>query len=59
MVPARANGQAALAAYADGGDGVLRAHSLRVLTIGKDGIARNVVFGSPGLFTVFGLPSRL
>ncbi|WP_182905106.1 nuclear transport factor 2 family protein [Microbispora sp. H13382] len=58
MAPARANGQPALAAYADG-DGVLRAHSLQVLAIGKDGIARNVVFGSPALFAVFGLPASL
>ncbi|MEV4293354.1 sigma-70 family RNA polymerase sigma factor [Microbispora rosea] len=56
MVPTRANGQPALAAYLDGGDGVFRAHSLQVLTLAEDGIARNVVFGDPALFAVFSLP---
>jgi RNA polymerase sigma-70 factor (ECF subfamily) len=59
MVPTRANGQPALAAYLDGGDGVFRAHSLQVLTIAEDGIARNVVFGDPALFAVFALPPTL
>ncbi|ETK33662.1 sigma-70 family RNA polymerase sigma factor [Microbispora sp. ATCC PTA-5024] len=52
----RANGQPALAAYVDTGDGVLRAHSLHVFTVTGSGIARNVVFGDPSLFPVFSLP---
>ncbi|WP_182881905.1 sigma-70 family RNA polymerase sigma factor [Microbispora sp. H10949] len=59
MVPTRANGQPALAAYVDGGDGVLRAHSLQVLEITEGGVARNVVFGDPTLFTLFALPAAL
>ncbi|GAA0404240.1 hypothetical protein GCM10009530_65390 [Microbispora corallina] len=51
----RANGQPALAAYVDSGDGVPRAHSLHVFTVTGSGIARNVVFGDPSLFPVFSL----
>lgn len=59
MVRTRANGQPALGAYLDGGDGVLRAHSLQVFSVTRAGIARAVVFGDPALFSVFALPPAL
>lgn len=57
MVPTAANGQPAVAEYRRVGDGVLRAHSIQVLTAGVDGIAAITVFLDPALFGVFGLPS--
>ncbi|PQM44056.1 ECF RNA polymerase sigma factor SigG [Mycobacterium talmoniae] len=57
MVPTGANGQPAVAEYRRGGDHVLRAHSIHVLTTGAGGIAGITVFLDPALFTVFGMPS--
>jgi RNA polymerase sigma-70 factor (ECF subfamily) len=57
MVPTGANGQPAVAEYRRGTDGVLRAHSIHVLTAGADGITAMTVFLDPALFGVFGLPS--
>jgi RNA polymerase sigma-70 factor (ECF subfamily) len=62
-----ANGQPALAAYvpaADGaGDGaaggVLRRHSLQVLTVRGGRITHNVVFADPSLLDRFGLPAQI
>ncbi|MEU0437440.1 sigma-70 family RNA polymerase sigma factor [Streptomyces sp. NPDC006290] len=59
MLPVRANGQPAVAAYERGVDGVLRAHSVQVLTVEERGVARLTVFLDPGLFAAFGLPRIL
>ena len=56
MVPAMANGQPAFAAYERDDDGVYRAHAVLVLTVTATGIARIVIFLSPALLGVFGLP---
>jgi RNA polymerase sigma-70 factor (ECF subfamily) len=56
LVPTRANGQPAFAAYEREHDGVYRAHAALVLTITATGIARIVIFLSPGLLGAFGLP---
>jgi RNA polymerase sigma-70 factor (ECF subfamily) len=56
MVPVAANGQPAAAAYLRGSDGAYQAYAIVVLTATSTGIARIVVFGDPGLFSVFGLP---
>jgi RNA polymerase sigma-70 factor (ECF subfamily) len=51
-----ANGQPAAAAYLRGDDGLHRAYGIAVLEVTVTGIARIVVFGEPGLVTLFGLP---
>jgi RNA polymerase sigma-70 factor (ECF subfamily) len=56
LIPTVANGQPAFAAYERGHDGVYRAHAALVLTITAAGIARIVIFLSPGLHRAFGLP---
>jgi RNA polymerase sigma-70 factor, ECF subfamily len=56
MVPIAANGQPAAAAYLRGEDGLHRAYGISVLDVTAAGIARIVVFGEPGLVTLFGLP---
>ena len=56
MVPALANGQPAFAAYERDDDGVYRAHAVLVLTVTAAGIARIVIFLSPALLGMFGLP---
>jgi RNA polymerase sigma-70 factor (ECF subfamily) len=59
MVRTAANGQAAVAEYRrDGlpGQGVLRAHSIQVLTLRAGGVAGITVFLDPALFPTFGLP---
>jgi RNA polymerase sigma-70 factor, ECF subfamily len=56
MEPVGANGQAAAAAYSRDDDGVLRAFGIAVLDVTAAGIARIVVYGDPGLVTLFGLP---
>ena len=56
LVPTRANGQPAFAAYEREHDGVYRAHAALVLTVTAAGIARIVIFLSPGLLGAFGLP---
>jgi RNA polymerase sigma-70 factor (ECF subfamily) len=56
MVSIAANGQPAAAAYRRDEDGVLRAFGIAILEVTATGIARIVVFGDPGLVTLFGLP---
>jgi RNA polymerase sigma-70 factor (ECF subfamily) len=56
MVPTRANGQPAVAAYLRDHDGIHRAHAVQVLTATATGIARIVAFLDPNLFAMFGLP---
>lgn len=59
MIPTAANAQPAVAEYRRAADGVLRAHSIHVITPGAAGIDGITVFLDPGLFTAFGLsPSR-
>jgi RNA polymerase sigma-70 factor, ECF subfamily len=56
MVPISANGQPGAAAYLRGDDGLHHAYGIAVLDMTHTGIARIVVFGDPGLVTLFGLP---
>ena len=60
MVQTAANAQPAVAEYRRSADGVLRAHSIHVLTAGRKtgtpGIAAITVFLDPALFGAFGLP---
>jgi RNA polymerase sigma-70 factor (ECF subfamily) len=56
MVPTRANGQPAAAAYLRGPSGTHEAFGIAVLTVTKDGIGRIGVFADPDLVTAFGLP---
>ena len=56
MMAIAANGQPAAAAYHRDEDGVLRAFGIAVLDVTAAGIVRIVVFGDPGLVTLFGLP---
>ena len=58
MVSVMANGQPAFAAYTRGDDGSYHAHEVLVPTVTKTGIARIVVFLSPELVTMFGLPDE-
>jgi hypothetical protein len=53
-----ANGQPAFAAYERAHDGVYRAHAALVLAVTATGIARIVIFLSPGLLGSFGLPQE-
>jgi RNA polymerase sigma-70 factor, ECF subfamily len=57
MIPSRANGQPAAAAYRRDADGTYRAYGIVVLTVTSDAITRIVVFGDTGLFAAFGLPA--
>jgi RNA polymerase sigma-70 factor, ECF subfamily len=59
MIPTQANGQPALAAYCPDGTGALRLHTLQVLTVTTQGIARNVVFGDPQVFETFKLAKTI
>ena len=52
-----ANGQPALVAYCGDGSGGYRLHTLQVLTVTRAGVAGNVVFADPAVFTAFGLPT--
>ncbi|BBZ11309.1 sigma-70 family RNA polymerase sigma factor [Mycobacterium branderi] len=55
MIPTAANGQPAVAEYRRSDDGVLRAHSIHVLSAGRDGISAITVFLDPTLFATFGM----
>ena len=60
LVPTRANGQPAVAAYhLDREAGIHREYGLMVLTVDGDEIAEITGFTTPGLFSVFGLPAEL
>jgi RNA polymerase sigma-70 factor (ECF subfamily) len=56
MVHTSANAQPAVAEYRRSTDGVMRAHSIHVLTAGAAGIARITVFLDAALFSGFALP---
>jgi RNA polymerase sigma-70 factor (ECF subfamily) len=55
-VPASANGQPALAAYAPDPDGGFRRHTLQVFTVVEGLVAANVVFADTTIFDAFALP---
>ena len=57
MVHTSANAQPAVAEYRRSTDGVMRAHSIHVLTAGAAGIAGITVFLDAALFSAFALPS--
>jgi RNA polymerase sigma-70 factor (ECF subfamily) len=59
MVPTRANGQPALAAYVRSQDGGYDLNTLQVLTVTAAGISRNTAFQDAGVFAAFGLPDEL
>ncbi|MEV5607391.1 sigma-70 family RNA polymerase sigma factor [Streptomyces sp. NPDC052225] len=54
-----ANGQPALATYTPEPGGMLRAHSLQVLTVTGGRVAHNVVFADPRVFDAFELPREI
>ena len=56
FIPTAANGQPAVAEYRRTADGVMRAHSIHVITTGGTAIAALTVFLDPTLFSVFGFP---
>ncbi|MHC3474930.1 sigma-70 family RNA polymerase sigma factor [Streptomyces sp. 7R007] len=56
MLPTRANGQPAVVMYVRGVDGVLRAHSVQVLTVAGGALARITAFIDPRQITRFGFP---
>jgi RNA polymerase sigma-70 factor, ECF subfamily len=57
MVHTSANAQPAVAEYRRSTDGVMRAHSIHVITTGVAGIAGITVFLDAALFSAFALPS--
>ena len=59
MILAEANGQPALAAYCPDDAGVLRLHTLQVLTVTSRGIGHNVVFQDLRVFEAFQLARTL
>ncbi|MEU8757165.1 sigma-70 family RNA polymerase sigma factor [Streptomyces chartreusis] len=59
MLRTRANGQPAVAMYVRGADGVFRGHSVQVLTVRKDSLARITAFLDPQVLERFGLPKEL
>jgi RNA polymerase sigma-70 factor (ECF subfamily) len=59
MLPVRANGQPALAAYTRAQDGVYKLHTLQVFTVDESGISRNTAFQDQYLFDIFGLPAEI
>ena len=56
LVETSANGQPAFALYIRGADALYHAHSIKVLTLTKAGIASVLGFHQPALFPAFGLP---
>src|SRR6266566_9487287 len=59
LVPVRANGQPAFAAYQREPDGTYRAYAVTAPTVTATGIARIVTFFDPDLFGSFGLPATI
>jgi RNA polymerase sigma-70 factor, ECF subfamily len=56
MIPTAANAQPAVADYRRRPDGVMAAHAIHVLTMGRGEIAAITVFLEPTLFPAFGMP---
>ena len=59
VMPARVNGQPALATYTAGADGLHHSHSLQVLTLTPTGVSGIVSFHDSSLFELSGLPAHL
>jgi RNA polymerase sigma-70 factor, ECF subfamily len=59
MLPTRANGQPAAAAYARDSAGAYQAYGIVLLTVSTTGIAKIVSFGDPTLMVAFGFSSAL
>ena len=59
MVPTLANGQPAVIAYANTGDGRYEAYGVQVLTLIGPRIARITAFNDPGLVPTFAPASAL
>lgn len=59
MLPTRANGQPAVAAYYRGADGRYLPYGIVVLTAASDGISAITAFGDPDLVSAFGFPARM
>jgi RNA polymerase sigma-70 factor, ECF subfamily len=59
MMPTRANGQPALAAYTRAQDGEYELNTLQIFTVTDSGISRNTAFQDPHLFATFGLPEKI
>jgi RNA polymerase sigma-70 factor (ECF subfamily) len=59
MLPTKANGQPAAAAYIRNNDGSYQAYGIVVLTATPTAISGIVSFGDPHLLTVFGFPATL
>jgi RNA polymerase sigma-70 factor (ECF subfamily) len=59
MLPLRANGQLAAAAYYRGADGAYRAFAIVVLATTRTHLRRITLFGDPELFERFGLPAEM
>jgi RNA polymerase sigma-70 factor (ECF subfamily) len=59
MVPTRANGQPAVAAYQRAADGRYHGHVLQVLSVLGEHVSRIVAFMQPDLLPTFGLPAVL
>jgi RNA polymerase sigma-70 factor, ECF subfamily len=59
MLPTRANGQPAAAAYTRDPSGAYRAYGVVVLTVTARGISQIISFGDPSLPHAFGFPSML
>jgi RNA polymerase sigma-70 factor (ECF subfamily) len=57
MLPTRANGQPAVAAYTRGSDGSYLPYGIVVLTVTGGAISRITAFGDPELVTAFGFPA--
>lgn len=58
-VPLTANAQPAMAAYCRADDGSYQLHTLQVFTVTPAGIAHNVVFADPQVFSMFDLDRTL
>jgi RNA polymerase sigma-70 factor (ECF subfamily) len=59
LVPVRANGQPAFAAYQRQPDGTYHAYAVTVLAVTATGVTRIVTFFDPRLFGSFGLPAAI
>jgi len=59
MLPAGANGQPALAFYVRSPGGEYLAHTLQIFSLADDRVRRNVVYGDPAVFGMFGLPASV
>jgi RNA polymerase sigma-70 factor (ECF subfamily) len=59
MLPVRANGQPAVAAYVRSRDGGYDLHTLQIFTVTGSAISRTTVFQDPAIFATFALSGHL